>query len=119
THAELVDERAGHVGKLPLVETLELRVVAPPAELGELVVSRAAEYDRIAVFEVLRELGEADDFGRADEREVLGIEVDDLPLAREGLFVDRRKGRFAVFLVAVEAGLHADHVERFQFLTYG
>ena len=94
-------------------------MIAAPAELGELVVGRTAEHDRVAVLEVLGEPGETDDLGRADKSEILGVEVDDLPFARKGLFVDWRKGRLAVFLVTVEAGLDTGDVERFQFLTYG
>src|SRR5690348_2406942 len=118
-HAELIDERAGDVRELPLVEALEIGMVAPPAELRELVVGRAAENDRVAILEVLRELGEADDLRRTHEGEVLGVEVDDLPLAGKRFFVDRLKGRLAVFFMPVEAGLDPDDMERFQFLAYG
>ena len=82
-HAELIDQRARDVGELPLVEALQLRVIAAPAELREFIVGRAAQDDRVTILEILRELGEADDLGRTDEREVLGIEIDDLPFARE------------------------------------
>ena len=87
--AELVDERAGHIGELPVIEAAEVAVIAPPSELRELVVGRAAQDDSIALFEVLRELGEADDFSGTDEREVLRVEVNDFPLARERPLVDR------------------------------
>ena len=55
-HAELVDERAGRVGELPVVRAFEVLVLAAPAELAELVVGRAAEQHRVAVLELLREL---------------------------------------------------------------
>ena len=47
--AELVDKRAGHVGELPVIEARQVAMVAPPAELRELVVGRAAEHDGVAV----------------------------------------------------------------------
>ena len=119
THAELVDERARGVGELPVVQALEIAVVAPPAELREFIVGRTAEHDGVAIFEILRELREADDFGRTDKREILRVEIDDLPLPRERLLIDRLECGDPVFLVLIEPGLHADDVERSEFLAYG
>ena len=118
-HAELVDERAGRVGELPLRQLRQVLVLPAPGELHELVVRRAAEHDGVAVGEVLGQLGEADDLGRADEGEVLGIEVDHLPLAGEGLLVDRFERRDALFLGLVESGLDAHDVEGLQGFADG
>src|SRR6185369_6410712 len=104
-HAELVDERAGHVAE------------AVVAELAELVVGGTAQQHGIALGELLRQLVEAHDLGRADEGEILRIEVNDLPLAREALLRDRLEGRDAVFFVVVEPGLHANDRERFQLVA--
>src|SRR5271155_2034298 len=118
-HAELVHQRAGDVGELPLVKTPQLGMIAAPAELGELVVGRTAEHDRVAVLKLLGKLGKTDDFGRADEGEILRIEVDNLPLARKRPLVERGKGRCTVFLMPIETWLDSDDVKRLQFLTYG
>ena len=64
-------------------------MIAPPGELDEFIVGRAAEDDRVAIGELLAELGEFGDLGRADEGEVLRIEEDDLPLAGKALFRQR------------------------------
>src|SRR5205809_4870410 len=94
--AELVDERALRVAEAPVAELAQVLVITAPAELGELVVGRAAEQDRVALLELLRELVEADDLGRADEGEVLRPEVDDLPLAGKALFGEGLERRDAV-----------------------
>ena len=52
-----------------------------PVEVGELVVGGAAEDLGVAVLELVVELAECGDLGRADEGEVLRVEEDDLPLA--------------------------------------
>src|SRR5262245_8486087 len=67
-HAELVDQRALDVGKAPVRELVQVLVLAAPAELGELVVGRAAEQHGVALVELTRQLVEADDLGGTDER---------------------------------------------------
>src|SRR5205814_8372764 len=74
---------------------------------------------RVAGVEMLREIREADDLGRTDERGILRVEIDDLPLPRERLLVDRLERGDSVFLVLIEPGLLADDVERNEFLAYG
>ena len=81
--------------------------------------SHLSDFVRKNASAIFRKLGEADDLGRADEREVLRVEVDDLPLPRERLLVDRLEGGDSVLLVLVESGLYADDVELGDFLTYG
>jgi len=110
-HAELVDERPCHIGELPVIQAMEVAVIAPPAELGELVVGRTAQDDGVTFLEILREVGETDDLGRTDEREILRVEVDDLPLARERLLGERLECGIPVLFMMVEAGLHTDDVE--------
>ncbi|KAJ3472233.1 hypothetical protein NLI96_g13388 [Meripilus lineatus] len=82
-------------------------------------VRAAAEQDGVALFELLRQLCELDDFRRAHEREILRIEVDDLPLARERRFGDGLERRLAVFLVIVEARLRGYDGESFEFIAHG
>ena len=115
----MIDQHAGAVGELPVVEAAEVLVVAPPADLAKLVIGRAGQQDRIAVLKIPRQFDEAGYFGRTHEREVLRLGVDDLPLARKRLLGDRLKRRLAFFLVLVEAGLHAGHAERIDFVAYG
>lgn len=118
-HAKLIDQRTLGVAKAPVCELVQVLAVTPPAKLAEFVVGRAAQEHCIALFELAGELVEADDFGRAHEREVLGPEVNDLPLAGAAFLGDRLEGRNAVFLVVVEAGLDADNGERLDSLAYG
>ncbi|MCY1465331.1 hypothetical protein D9M71_834620 [compost metagenome] len=92
-------------------------MVAAPGQLDELVVGRTAEDHGVAVFEVLAQLGEGLDLGRADEGEVLRVEEDDLPLAVKAVLRQRFERRDAVFFVVVEARLHASDLEFRQFLT--
>ena len=86
-------------------------MITAPAELGELVVGRTAQDDGVTFLEILREVGETDDLGRTDEREILRVEVDDLPLARERLLGERLECGIPVLFMMVEAGLHTDDVE--------
>src|SRR5690606_35671724 len=104
---------------LPLVQVLQVGMLTAPGELDELVVRRAGEHDRIALLEVADELVVADDLGRADEGEVLRVEIDDLPLARERLLGDLLEGADAFLLGLVELGLDAHDTERFEFFAYG
>src|SRR5690606_41530891 len=75
------------------------------------------ENDGVAVLEVLRELGEFGDLGRAHEGEVLRVEEDHLPLALEALIGDRLESRLAVFFMAVESRLDAADLEFGEFLA--
>ena len=81
TNAELIDQHAGGVGELPVIEAAEVLVVAPPAELTKLIIGRAGQQHRIVVLEILRPFGEAGYFGWTHEREVLrvGVEIFHLP----------------------------------------
>src|SRR5690606_3930846 len=78
--AQVAGQLAAGVSELPDRQLVQVGVVAAPGQLDELVVGRTAEHDGVAVFEVLAQLGEGGDFGRADEGEVLRVEEDDLPL---------------------------------------
>ncbi len=110
-HPERTGELAARIGELPHLQAVQVRMLAPPAELGVLVVDRAAHDDRVAVLELPVEPGESGDLGRADEGEVLGIEEDHLPLPREALRVDGLEGADALLFVVVETGLHARDLE--------
>ncbi len=94
-------------------------MLTAPRQLDELVVDAAAEQNRVTVFEVVRQLAELDDFRRADEGEVLRIEVDDLPLARERLLGDFLEGGLAVIFVVVESRLRSGDGECFDFIANG
>jgi hypothetical protein len=117
-HAELIDERAGRVGELPVVEAVEVLMLPAPRKLAELVVRRARHQHGVAVLEVFRELRVAGDLGRAHEGEVLGVEVDHLPFSWKRFFTDRLESGLAFFLVLVEAGLDAHHAECLEFVAY-
>src|SRR5512132_875446 len=58
----------------------EIRVGLPPCEMNELAVRRYPVHDRVAVGELVVELAESGDLGRAYEREILRPEEHDLPL---------------------------------------
>ncbi len=118
-NAQHIDQRTGRVGKHPVIQPVQILVVAPPCQLDELVIGRAAEQHRIAIFEIIRQLRETDDFSRANESEVLRVKVNDLPLARERALVDVFECADAVFFVMVKAGLDAGDAEGFESLTYG
>src|SRR5690606_38059271 len=79
-HAQGAGQLAAVVGELPDRQLVQVGVVAAPGQLGELIVGRTAQNHGVAVLEVLAQLGEGGDFGRADEGEVLRVEEDDLPL---------------------------------------
>ena len=119
THAEHVDQRAGGIGKHPVIQSIEILVVAAPRELDELVIGRATEQDGIAILEVVRELREAGNFGWANEREILRIKVNDFPLAGERALVDRFERADSVFFMMIKAGLDADDAKRIELLTDG
>jgi len=110
---------ARRVGEHPVIQAIEILMVAPPCEFDELVVGRPREQHSVAVLEVPSQPGECDDLGRADEREVLRVEIDDLPLAGEGVLADLLEGADAAFFVLIEARLHAGDVERIKLLAYG
>src|SRR5436189_99438 len=55
--------------------------VLAPGDVDELVVDAGAQHLRVTVLEVAVALPERGDLRRADEREVLRPEEDDLPLA--------------------------------------
>jgi hypothetical protein len=59
------------------------RMVLAPRKVGKFVVGRAAEQDRVALFERLQFLVELDDFGRAHEGKVLRVRVEHEPLSRK------------------------------------
>ena len=119
THTQHVHQAALAVGKAPVAELVQVFVVTPPAEFAELVVGAATHQHGVTLFELPRQLVEGHDLGRANEGEVLGPEIDDLPLAGKALLGQGLEGRDAVFLVLVEAGLDADDAERFELLTDG
>lgn len=106
-HAELVDQFALDVAERVVVQLVQVLVLTAPCELDEFVVDAAAEQDGVTLFEVLGQLAELDDFRRANEREVLRVEIDDLPLARERRFGDFFERRYAVLFVVVETGFAA------------
>ncbi len=81
-------------------------MVAPPGQLHELLVGRAAEDNRVAVGKFLVETAEFGKLGRANEGEVLWIEKDDLPLARKAGLGDLLEGGLAIFLVFLETRLN-------------
>lgn len=113
-HAEAVNQRALGVGELPDRQLVQVPVIAPPGELAELVVGRAAQHHGVAVLEVLRQAGEFGDLSRADEGEVLRIEEDDLPLARKTCLAQRLERALSLFFLSLKSGLHADHLKRWQ-----
>ena len=116
---KLVDQRTCDVAEAPVIQSIEVRMGAPPGELDELVVNGAAQQHGIAIRKVLGKLVELDDLGRADEGEILRVEVDDLPLAWKRCFGDGFEGGLAAFFVIVEARLHTSHGKCFDGLTYG
>ena len=84
-NAEAVDQRTGRVGELPGRMIVEIRMVAAPRQLAELIVRAAAHHDRVAIVELSGEAAELSDLGRAHKGEILRVEVDDFPLSREKL----------------------------------
>src|SRR5207249_6327078 len=38
THAKLIDERTGHITELPVIEPIQVLVIAPPTQFAELIV---------------------------------------------------------------------------------
>src|SRR4051812_44924992 len=71
-------------------------MVLAPGEMDELAVGRDAVHHRVALVELLVELAEGRDLGRADEGEVLRPEEHHLPFALVGLVVDRLEGGLGV-----------------------
>src|SRR5690606_4948624 len=118
-YAELVDQRAGGVGKLVVAKLVEFGVGTPPSELDILIVDRAAQQNSLALFELRDKLFKCDDFSGADVGKVFGVKVDDLPFAWKGTFGDVLKGRNAVFVGEIEAWLDADNLEWLDFVAYG
>ncbi len=99
----------------------ELRVGCTPVEVGELVVTGAAENDGVAVIELFVELAERGDLGRADEGEVLRVEEHDLPLADVRLVGDLLKVviRRCSVSVAQVAALESGQIELGKLVTDG
>ena len=87
-------------------------MVAPPGELHELIVRRAAENDGVALGEILRQAREGRDFRRTNEGKVFRIEEDDFPHAWEARLAERFEGCLAVFFDLVKSRLDASHNER-------
>src|SRR5690606_34949752 len=88
--AERAAQVLADVGEHRERQAFQILVVAPPGEMHELAVDRAAEHLRVAVREVAMLLAELGDLRRTDEREVLRPEEDHEPLAgiasaRDGL----------------------------------
>ncbi|MNI66369.1 hypothetical protein D3C73_1219290 [compost metagenome] len=113
----MVDQGTGGVTELVVAQLVQVRMLTAPCQLDEFVVGGAAQQDGVAVFEILGQLVEADDFGRAHKREVFRVEVDHLPLAGERAFGDVFKRRHAIFFVLVEAGLDAGDLEGLEFVA--
>ena len=90
---------------------MQILVLAPPGELAEFVVGRAAEHDGVAIGEVLRQARKLGDFGRTYEGEILRIEKDDFPLPRETFFRQRLESALSLLFLQVKAGLYADNGE--------
>jgi hypothetical protein len=116
-HAEGAGELAAVVGEVPDRQAVQVGMFPAPAQLGVLVVGRAAQDHRVALLELTAQAGELGDLGRADEGEVLRVEEDDLPLAGEALVVERLEGALAILFMAVELGLHARDLELRQLLA--
>ena len=66
-------------------QILQLVLRATPGEVHELAVDADAEHLRVTRLELLVELAERRNLGGADEREILGPEKHDLPLAGEAV----------------------------------
>src|SRR5690606_2982844 len=119
THTQLIHQRARHVAELVMAQLLQLGLLAAPGQFHIFVIDRAAHHHGVTFGEVGRQVVEAHDLRRTYEGEVLRVEVDDLPLVREGAFGDVFECGYAVLLVFAEARLHAGDLERFQFVAYG
>jgi hypothetical protein len=122
THPQLINQTQAvgqGVGKAVVAQAAQVWVLAAPAEFGELVVGRAAHQHRVVVRKRLGQAVKGHDLGRAHEGEIFGVEVDDLPLARETFFGEVFKSTVTMLLVVVETGLNAHHLEGFQFVTNG
>ena len=76
-----VDELALDVRQHRERQVAQVLVALAPGEVHELRVGADAVELRVAVAELLVELAEGRDLGRADEGEVLRPEEEDLPLA--------------------------------------
>ena len=108
---EAVDQGTGRVGKLPVTQLVQVRVLAAPGQLAEFIVRGTGQHDGVTVGELFSQIVEGHDLGRADEGEILRVEDDDLPLAREAFIRQRFEGAFAIFFVSVEARLHTGDFE--------
>lgn len=110
-NAKTINQRTIRVGKRPDRQLVEILVITTPCELHEFIVGRATKNDGVTVFEVRCKTRKFCDFGRANKGEVLRVEEDDLPLAREACFGDFFKCRNTIFFMMVEAGLYAGDLE--------
>ncbi|MCY1187974.1 hypothetical protein D9M73_290200 [compost metagenome] len=93
-------------------------MVAAPGKVDELAVGGGADQQGVAVVELLQQVTEGLDLGRADEGEILGPEEQHLPLAEKAVLVDSLEGVFragGVFRVMV----HRQHVEYRQLVSNG
>src|SRR5215831_3019473 len=94
-HARFGIQNAERAGELALDvsehregERAQLLFLAAPGEVHVLAVDADTEQLCIARTELLLQLAESRDFGRADEGEILGPEEHDLPLAGEAVVRD-------------------------------
>src|SRR5262249_34324591 len=67
--------------KQRVLQAAQVLVVLSPGEVRVFIVGGPAEDDRPSLFKSLQLLVELDDLGRTDEGEVLGVRVEDDPLA--------------------------------------
>lgn len=118
-HPELVDQGARFIGKAEVVQRAQFGALAAPAQLGVFIVGRTAHQHGIGVGKRFGQLVETGHLTAANGGEVLGIEVDDLPLARKTGLGEVHEGRVAVLFFMQEARLDAHDLEGFQFVADG
>ncbi|KAH0533538.1 hypothetical protein FGG08_007682, partial [Glutinoglossum americanum] len=83
-YAVITGDRLVEVGHERVAQVAQTAVLArgvAPGEVGELAVDRHADDFRAEGVEILDAIAEGDDFGRADEGEVEGVEEQRDPLA--------------------------------------
>src|SRR5690606_35550437 len=116
--AQRIDQRTRRIAELVVVELDQFGAVAPPGKLDVFVVCRAAHEHGAARLEFVGQSVEDDELGGPHLGEVLGVEIDHLPLPEERRFRDLLQDPDAAFLGLVEAGHDAGDAQGRGIVAY-